>query len=442
MKPNQKVQLLSTLTALCLSTGAAIAQTTPPPVTVPPAEGAAAKTPSATATTGAVPRALPSITATPGSPEEIAQLRSLVEALTTRLQTLEGAQKKTDEAVAKNVSSVSSSSKLPITVSGLLQVHGTATLGQEGPDTDISDTFRIRRGELKVGAKITPRISASAMFDIAKTQDSSDRPGDEVLQEIILTYLLNQNKESGNSHFVDVGQFKVPIGYEGDQVSSSALQTVERALMFGSRDPFRGGYGDKRETGVRLRGNIGQFEYHLGAFNGLGERQNTTATSDAKVIVGRLAYRARSVPGLLVGVSAARGNTGNSASGDPRLDRDVLNAFAAYKRNKITAQAEYLRGDAATIDGGSVRDVRSYYGSLGYMFTDKLEGVVRYDVFDFLRDASGGDVSEATLGLNYYIKGNNAKIQANIVKRDGDVLAPSGFRNDNTQFRTNFQVAF
>ena len=169
---------------------------------------------------------------------------------------------------------------------------------------------------------------------------------------------------------------------------------------------------------------------------------NTTATSDSKAIVGRLGLRPKSVPGLFFGVGAAKGNTGNPTAGNPRLKRDVLNAFLAYQKDKLTVQAEYLKGDGVLFDGTSRRDVRSYYGSLGYKFTKKLEGVVRYDVFDFTRGVAGGDISEATLGLNYYIKGNNAKIQANIVKRSGDDLAASGFRNDSTQFRTNFQVAF
>jgi hypothetical protein len=392
-----------------------------------------------TTTTSTTTATTAAVTPTAAVPQtEVEQLRALVNQLTERLNKLETEQKKTAEAVAKP----SVSAKFPITVSGLMQVHGIGTLNESGPDTRASDTFRIRRGELKISSRITPRISAAAMFDIAKFQDGNDRPSDEVLQEVVLSYLLNENKARGSSHTVDVGQFKLPIGYEGDQVSSSALQTIERALMFGTRDPFRGGYGDKREAGVRLRGTMGQFQYDLGAFNGLGERQNTTSTRDNKAIVGRVGFRPKSIKGLLVGVSAAQGNTGNSTADAARLRRSLLNAFAAYQRNKWTAQAEYLTANADTIAGGSVRDVRSYYGSLGYRFTNRLEGVVRYDVFDFTRGAADGEISEATLGLNYYIKGNNAKIQANIVKRNGDESAPSGSRNDSTQLRTNFQVAF
>ncbi|HEX8234814.1 MAG TPA: hypothetical protein VF600_02570 [Abditibacteriaceae bacterium] len=45
-----------------------------------------------------------------------------------------------------------------------------------------------------------------------------------------------------NNVYVDVGQFKIPVGYES-LASVSALPLVERALMFTQRDPFDGGYG-------------------------------------------------------------------------------------------------------------------------------------------------------------------------------------------------------
>lgn len=385
--------------------------------------------------------ALPMVTAAPGSPEEVAQLRALVNALSMRLQTLEDAQKKTAAAVSRP--HVSTGSKLPITISGLLQVQGLANFHQDGPDARNTDTFRLRRGEVRVTGQITRRLKASVAFDVAKTQNSSDRPSDSVLQELLLSYVLNENKVRGTSNTVDIGQFKIPVGYEGDLVSASATQTIERALMFQNRDSFRGGYGDKRETGVQLRGERGQFAYWVGAFNGLGERQNEAAAGDNKVLLARLVYRPDgATKGLQLGISGGVGNTGNPTAGGPRLDRNLLNVFAVYKKNKITAQTEFLTADSQTIADTFVRDVRSYYGSFGYLFTKKLEGVVRYDVFDFTRGNSGGKISEATLGVNYYIQGNNAKIQANIVQRNGDESAPGGFRNDGVQLRTSFQAAF
>jgi hypothetical protein len=53
-------------------------------------------------------------------------------------------------------------------------------------------------------------------------------------------------------------------------------------------------------------------------------------------------------------------------------------------------------------------------------------------------------VRDITLGLNYFLRANNAKIQTNLVRRtsDGGVTLNPALRNDQLQLRTNFQVAF
>ena len=105
---------------------------------------------------------------------------------------------------------------------------------------------------------------------------------------------------------------------------------VERPLIFTSRDPFDGGYGDVRDTGVQLTSNFRDFEARLGVFNGVGDRQNALALSDEKAILGRLAYTG--VRNLTLGVSGGVGNTGTNVSvGDAtlvrRADRTLFNLF-------------------------------------------------------------------------------------------------------------------
>lgn len=389
---------------------------------------------------------------------EIAALRQQIADLTERLNKMEADSKKVSDAAAKASPAVTA--RQPVTVSGLFQVQGNSLFSQSGPSAAVADTFRLRRAELRVTGKITNRISGTVMIDPAKNlalNAVTVPPGGgavtpavnqstNVLQELMLTYNLSQ-KENG-ANFIDVGQYKIPIGYEGDLLSSSALPLINRALMFQLRDPFGGGYGDIRETGARLRGNAGAAHYDLGVYNGFGERQNTVAQSDAKAIIGRLAYRPASVPGLALGISGGTGSTG----GAPRNDRTVINAFGAYTWDKWLAQAEYLQGDAQPLGGGATRDVSSYYGTLGYSFTPKLQAVARYDYFDANRNAAGFAVKDISLGLNYFIKGNNAKIQANIVRRDGTgVAAPAAgasgsglgnIANDSTAFIIQGQVAF
>lgn len=409
------------------------------------------------------------------SSSEIDALRAQIKALQERLDKIEAAQKAapTPPPSAVPAGAVQSASKLPVTVSGLLQVHGTGFFSQDSAFPRQADSFRLRRGELRVTApQITDRISGTIMIDPAKALSNNPftvpavgasvtpaiNQSTTVFQELQLSYLLHKAKR-GN-HYFDIGQFKLPIGYEGDLNSSGQLQAVERALMFQARDPFGGAAGDIRDTGAELRGTFDQFDYRLGVFNGLGERQNTTAAGDPKALVGRLVFKPRAVNGLQVGVSGGTGDTRNIPASGSQAKRDVFNLFSVYKRKKVTFQAEYLDGKAQTIAAapGATRDIKGYYGSFGYLFTPRLEGVARYEYFDFDRDlvgapgaSSDASVKDLILGVNYYIKGHNAKIQANIVRRNGGaglVAAngftgnPTGFNQDRTELRTNFQVAF
>jgi hypothetical protein len=99
----------------------------------------------------------------------------------------------------------------------------------------LSDTFRLRRGEIRITApSITPRLSGTIMFDPAKAQfnrsasfgesgSNTIRARDAILQEIQLSYLLKKAAPgTQNNIYVDVGQYKIPVGYES-LLSSSAL---------------------------------------------------------------------------------------------------------------------------------------------------------------------------------------------------------------------------
>ena len=431
----------------------------------------------------------------------IDMLRSQIEELTERLNKIEADSKKAAETAVKNAPTVSAKEK--VTISGLLQVRGDAFGKEEGFGSNGSpisstnrqfDTFRLRRAEVRVSAPaITSRISGTVMLDFAKRLSASSssvtalpgtptitiNQGSNVLQELQISYLLRKARMAAsgaptaagasstppapNNIYIDAGQFKLPIGYEGDLVSSSAIQTIDRALMFGARDPFGGGYGDVRDSGVQLRGTQGQFEYRLGVFNALGERQNDNATSDTKALVARLLFKPRSIEGLQVGVSGAMANTRNAtaavSSVPQQADRSLANFFAAYKKNKWTLQTEYLTGDAQRLPSDISafnRDVRGYYGHVGYLFTPKIEGVLRYDYFDFDTKLNDASVRDLIAGINYYIKGNNAKIQLNVVKRNGGAdlnsanffgsssssSNPRGFASDRTELRLQGQVAF
>ena len=86
------------------------------------------------------------------------------------------------------------------------------------------------------------------------------------------------------------------------------------------------------------------------------------------------------------------------------------------------------------------RDIQGYYGAFGYSITPKLQGLFRYDNLNTDRSKGNSTLKDYTLGLNYYLKGNEAKIQFNVIDHNGDSGA-RGFR-DGTELRTAFQATF
>ena len=374
---------------------------------------------------------------------------------------------------------VNSASKLAVTVSGLLQVQTNNYFSQDtSVGNALSDSFRLRRGELRLTGVITPRLTGSIMFDPAKTgaqrtvstftpakapatggtivSTTTNNQANNPLQELVLSYQIRTDKNS--PAFVDLGQYKIPVGYEGDLVSSGNIQTIERALIFRETDNVGGlnsnnagqggGFGDRREKGIRLRGSFGpQFDYQVGAFSGLSERQNTaTDLSDQKIPIARIVFKPESIKGLQLGVSGAYGT---SRFAGTKIERSVYNGFVVYKKDKITAQTEYFTGKGTI--GTAVetfKDVRAYYGSLGYLIRPRIELVGRYDSlkrdFQTSPTTNNNKTNEITLGLNYYLKSNNAKAQVNLVRANNsfDKAPAGGFEGDNYALRTQFQVAF
>ncbi len=403
---------------------------------------------------------------------ELEALRAQINALQDQLKTLPGLLERLDKLEQQKQSAtvaggpVVSGLNSPITITGVMQAQNISSFGQKGPSPFTNDTFLVRRAQIRLTTNITPRITGLVMFDPARVLNANFRPaatgtggtiainrGASILQDLQLSFLMS-NKGTGariNRHFLDAGQFKIPIGYESTLVQAIAVPLIERSLMFTIRDPFGGGYGQLRDSGVQLRGNQGQLSYRVGVFNGLGERQNDLALSDNKAVAGLLSLSPSSVRGLQVGISGGYGKTGvSNLAGRPT--RSIFNAFTVYKRDKFTFQGEYMTGKSDTLGTVTARDIQGYYAGVAYAFTPKLEGLFRYDTFDTNRDAEAGvdsTVRDLILGLNYFIKGNSAKIQVNLIRRGGATggsagtfAPPAEFRNDRTELRTQAQIAF
>ncbi|MGH9933116.1 MAG: porin [Pyrinomonadaceae bacterium] len=303
--------------------------------------------------------------------------------------------------------------------SGKIKFNGLLQAWFIGGNGGQTDTFRIRRAELKFTGEMSPHFKWTVMVDPSKSlslnntfttiggtpvvKDTSVNQASRILQDafITLSYWKKVN--------INVGQFKIPLSLEGLQ-SSGTLDT-ERALF--ASDRARGGtYGDIRDVGLMFYGPLTKrVDYQIGIFNGSGESQNDLDKNDQKAVAGRLVVRPSIFRGLQVGGS---GVWGNGQRGD-RPRRDRLGAEALFVHGPLTVKGEVMTGS----DGAIHR--RGYYGHFGYQFNERAQGVFRIDTWDpdISKENTAASASERdyVAGVNYLVREKYFKLQFNYVRK-------------------------
>lgn len=284
-----------------------------------------------------------------------------------------------------------------------------------------TSTFRLRRAEMSVKGEIIPKwISYALMIDAAKVLESQEEEiavsnqtpaatGPEttetvqvkqppkaiaVLQDFFITFQLP---------YVDLslGQFKIPVSWEGYNTSSSKLLFPERAII--ARE-----FGDVRDLGLRLTKRFRYFGYSAGVFN--GATLNNLDTNNAKD--GALRLELYPIPGMALAgvVYASIGQRGEVNTKD-RYEGDLR-----FERGPFLFQSEYIR--AHDVKEKST-DAQGFYATLAYNWREKLQPAFRVTYFDpdihqNLMPQNLTDQDELwqyDVGINYYIRQNEAKLQ-------------------------------
>lgn len=322
-----------------------------------------------------------------GDAEDLAVLRAKIEQQAAQVEALRAELARLEANLDARNSAPASPPPAPaptptVKFGGLIQ--GWYAAGDAG----FSDTFRIRRAELKVTGELAKKYGWVLMIDPAKSlavNSGTVNQASRVLQDAFITVAVPHGAT------LQVGQYRVPLSREGLE-PAAALDTVERALFLSDR--ARGGnYGDIRDIGVSLRGTLGgRYDYNVGVFNGSGESQNDTDREDRKALIGR--FGAQMPGGLRIGASGAWGGTDTTGSRRNRLGGELL-----YLRGPLKLAAELMTGTDGLLDR------RGYYLHAGYRFRPRLEGIVRVDGWDPDTSRNTGlatsNETDYTIGLNY-----------------------------------------
>lgn len=288
---------------------------------------------------------------------------------------------------------------------------------------DTATTMRVRRAELRVKGEIVPKLFGfNVMIDPARVLESNSslalpngagnvNVANQGAVTIMQDYMITFMSEYAD---VSVGQFKIPLSYEGYNGSSKIL-FPERALV--SRR-----FGDQRDLGIKVEKKLGKIYYQAALFNGDGQnRLDTNAQKDAA-----LRLEVTPVEGVMIGGVGYAGLTNRETS--PTKDR--LEADFKLDMANFLLQAEYIHGwDGPT--AAARTESAGVYATIAYTFMERMQPLFRIGRFDpnVRGNAPGGaqrfagnvvtpatgltdEVNTYELGFNYYLRGNDAKLQA------------------------------
>lgn len=322
-------------------------------------------------------------------------------------------------------------------------IQGHAEFGDE-PDarfTGIQDRAYLRRARLAATGAFAEQFDFKLEADFG-ANSLSEQTG---YRAGITDAFINWNRYSAAN--VKFGQFKTPFGYE-QLVSDSKMPTIERSL---GNDRIT----DGRQIGLAVSGDFldKKLGYSVGAFNGTGVN-NSFNENNSFLYAGRLtgvAYDGKLADKdarLAVGVNGLTSHddgvtrTGFGFAGNNFFGRRTAWGVDAQSKWGIFGlEAEYLRcrfQPITAVASSTDFDGQSWYViALGDVLPKKLQAFVKYEYFD-PNTRLGGDVSETvTLGLNYFVKGDDIKLSVNYILGN-----PSGALEDQGRLLTRIQIIY
>ncbi len=185
------------------------------------------------------------------------------------------------------------------------------------------------------------------------------------------------------------------------------------------------------DIGVQAHGLINNtIEYRAGIFNGtgIGVNKPTNTTSDESGVpsllyAGRLAYMPfgkmplhqgdpsdlNSTKFMLAASGSYNVEANNETSNDTRAGFEL-----SFMKNRFFFSAEAYLLNIDFVERLSSYNSYSFvggYAQAGYFMTDKIQPVVRFDYFDRNSTKTDGFLYMPSVGLNYYLIGQNLKLQ-------------------------------
>lgn len=212
----------------------------------------------------------------------------------------------------------------------------------------------------------------------------------------------------------------LPVSLTAPVIMPYSLNAVTPSMMTGF------------DLGIEIHGLVrNKWGYEIGIFNGTGSSVNTagkTFSDDwhipSLLYAGRFTFQPYGVMPATQGnpnqLNLNRMLVGVSASMNVESENESTNDFRAGVEFAWMHNRMYLAGEAYYMHVGFTKRQKidesfNYMGGyvqVGYFMTDHLQPALRYDFMDRNGLDKGGFLNMPAVGLNYYFKGVNLKLQA------------------------------
>ena len=237
---------------------------------------------------------------------------------------------------------------------------------------------------------------------------------------------------------VRVGKFKTPFSHAylttlGETLLPQLPVSLTSAVILPySLNAVTPNIGTGFDLGVEIHGLVAdKFGYEVGLFNGTGSSVNTatkTLSDDwhipSLLYAGRFTYMPKGVmpstqgnpnrlneDKIMFGVSASINvESENESTNDTRVGVE----FAMLK-NKLYLGAEAYYMNVGFTDRQKINESYNYLGGYvqgGYFVAPRLQAALRYDFFNRNGTSDDGFLNMPAVGVNYFFKGCNLKLQA------------------------------
>lgn len=308
-----------------------------------------------------------------------------------------------------------------------------------------SNTFRLRRLEIKFAGKVNKEWAFEAMIDPAKAivstaaATNNNANDAKILQDLAITFTGLPGWE------LSLGQKKITLTEEGVR-SSSELDFPERSQIVRA-------VSDRREPGFFFKGEIGEPVALTGSVT-QGTASNTLDDSnDTLNVCGRVDLRF--VKGLNFGGSGC--TSGGESAG--HLTRSRVGGHARFNGGAafpLIAEAEYYYAQDGQTGPPSVLRRSGWYAQALYTLMDRIQVGGRYDIITTNLDAQNGEngvsqkdsqIKTWTLGVHWLALGHeryrNVSLKADWFKVQQDGRTVNGALADRyNQFLIAAQIAF